>query len=275
MGACHLTMLAGPPKVGKSWLCLFLALQVAEAGHEVVYISSEDNERRLQSRLAAVCPFPPDGIHLIAGMSIKRALPKGNEAHTLIRALKAKHPALKCLIVDTLASIRAEPSGKSRKDEYALSEEEFSGLRRLAHDLDLAIVVVHHTRKATDNDASPVETILGSQGIAATVETIMVMRQEVGSRNAGLYITGKDVEQQELVLPWQGPGFGWPREMTEARLGSFQQKCLDYIRSHPRCMHGGLVAEFGCDKSQVSGAVAKLVERGLVEKQEGGHLIAK
>lgn len=270
-----LTMLAGPPKVGKSWLCLFLALQVAEAGHEVVYIASEDNELRLQSRLAAISPFPPSGIHFIAGLSSQKALPKGDEAHTLIRALKVKHPALECLVVDTLASIRAEPSGKSRKDEYALSEEEFSGLRRLAHDLDLAIVLVHHTRKATDSDASPVETILGSQGIAATVETIMVMRQEVGSRNAGLYITGKDVEQQELVLPWQGPGFGWPREMTEARLGSFQQKCLDFIRSHPRCMQGGLVAEFGCDKSQVSGAVAKLLERGLVERQEGGHLIAK
>ena len=38
-----LTMLAGPPKVGKSWLCFFFALQVAEAGHEVVYLASEDN----------------------------------------------------------------------------------------------------------------------------------------------------------------------------------------------------------------------------------------
>lgn len=270
-----LTMLAGPPKVGKSWLCMFLALQVAEDGHEVIYISSEDNDRRLKDRLLSVCPFPPIGIHFIAGLSSERPLPKGKAAHDFIKAVKNKHPAMKCLVVDTLAAIRAEPSAKTRKDEYALSEEEFSGLRQLAHDLDISIILVHHTRKVTDNTASPVESILGSQGIAATVETIMVMKQETGSQDVGLYITGKDVEQQELILPWQSPGFSWPREMTEARLGPFQRKCLDYIRSHPRCMQGGLVAEFKCDKSQVSGAVAKLVERGLVGKHDGGYLVAK
>lgn len=269
-----LTMLAGPPKVGKSWLCLFFALQVAEDGHEVIYIASEDNDRRLKDRLLSVCPFPPDGIHFIAGLSSARTLPKGKAAHAFVKALKNKHPAMKCLVVDTLAAIRAEPSAKTRKDEYALSEEEFSGLRQLAHDLDIAIIIVHHTRKVTDSTASPVESILGSQGIAATVETIMVMKQETGSQNVGLYITGKDVEQQELVLPWQSPGFSWPREMTEARLGSFQQRCLEYIRSHPRCMQGALIAEFDRDKSQVSRAVATLIQRGLVSKKDGERLVA-
>ena len=269
-----LTMLAGPPKVGKSWLCLFFALQVAEDGHEVIYIASEDNDRRLKDRLLSVCPFPPDGIHFIAGLSSARPLPKGKAAHAFIKALKDKHPAMKCLVVDTLAAIRAEPSAKTRKDEYALSEEEFSGLRQLAHNLDLSIIIVHHTRKVTDSTASPVESILGSQGIAATVETIMVMNQETGSQNVGLYITGKDVEQQELVLPWQSPGFSWPREMTEARLGSFQQKCLEYIRGHPRCMQGALIAEFYRDKSQVSRAVATLIQRGLVSKKDGERLVA-
>ena len=269
-----LTMLAGAPKVGKSWLCLFFALQVAEDGHEVIYIASEDNDRRLKDRLLSVCPFPPDGIHFIAGLSSARPLPKGRAAHAFIKALKDKHPAMKCLVVDTLAAIRAEPSAKTRKDEYALSEEEFSGLRQLAHDLDISIILVHHTRKVTDNTASPVESILGSQGIAATVETIMVMKQETGSQDVGLYITGKDVEQQELVLPWQSPGFSWPREMTEARLGPFQRKCLDYIRSHPRCMQGALIAEFDRDKSQVSKAVATLIQRGLVSKKDGERLIA-
>lgn len=270
-----LTMLAGPPKVGKSWLCLFCALQVAEAGHEVVYIASEDNDRRLKDRLVAVNPFPPDGIHFLAGLSCEKPLPKGDAALEFIKALKAKFPRLKCLVVDTLAAIRRQFPNKSTKEEYALAEEEFSALRRLAHELEISIIVVHHTRKSTDSEASPVESILGSQGIAATVETIMVMKQESGSQNVGLYVTGKDVEQQELVLPWQSPGFGWPKEMTEARLGTFQHKCLEFIRGHPRCMQGAIIAEFSCDKGQVSTAVNKLVERGLVTKHEGGYLVAK
>lgn len=264
-----LTMLAGPPKVGKSWLCFFFALQVAEAGHEVVYLASEDNDCRLQSRLSALCPFPPPDIHFIAGLSCEQPLPKGQAAHAFIRALKAKYPAMKCLVVDTLASIRAAPSSKTKKDEYTLSEEEFSGLRKLAHDLDLSIILVHHTRKAKEGDASPVETILGSQGIAATVETIMVMKPEIGSQDVGLYITGKDVEQQELVLPWQSPGFGWPQDMVEGRLGTFQQKCLEYIRAHPRCTQAAIVEHLSCDKGQLSAAVNKMITSGLISRREG------
>ena len=270
-----LTMLAGPPKVGKSWLCLFFALQVAEAGHEVIYIANEDNERRLQSRLCALSAFPPDGINFIAGLQCAKPIPKGEQAHIFIRALKDRHPKLKCLVVDTLAAIRSQPPEKSKKDDYALSEEEFSALRKLAHELDLAIVLVHHTRKASESDASPVETILGSQGIAATVETIMVMKQEKGSQDVGLYITGKDVEQQELVLPWQSPGFGWPSEMTIARLGPFQRKCLEFIRHHPRCMQSAIIAELGCDKGQLSKAIGTMAEYGLISRQEGGQLVAR
>ena len=142
-------------------------------------------------------------------------------------------------------------------------------MRKLAHDLDLSIILVHHTRKAKEGDASPVETILGSQGIAATVETIMVMKPEIGSQDVGLYITGKDVEQQELVLPWQSPGFGWPQEMIEARLGGFQQKCLDYVREHPRCTQAAIVEHLDCDKGQLSTAINKMVTSGLIIRREG------
>ena len=239
-----LTMLAGPPKVGKSWLCLFLALEVANHGHEVLYIANEDNERRLKSRVIDFNPFPPNGIHFLAGISSSRLLPKGHDAHDFIRALKDRYPKLKCLVVDTLASIRAEPPTKSKKDDYTLSEEEFSSLRKLAHELDLAIILVHHTRKATESDSSPVERLLGSQGIAATVETIMVMKQETGSQDVALHVTGKDVEQQDYVLPWQAPGFGWPKDMNEAQLGPFQRACFEYVKENPRCMQAAIAQAF-------------------------------
>ena len=270
-----LTMLAGPPKVGKSWLCLFLALEVANYGHEVLYIANEDNERRLKSRVIDVNPFPPNGIHFLAGISSIRLLPKGEAAHDFIRALKDRYPKLKCLVVDTLASIRAEPTTKSKKDDYTLSEEEFSSLRKLAHELELAIILVHHTRKATESDSSPVERLLGSQGIAATVETIMVMKQEIGSQNVALHVTGKDVEQQDWVLKWQAPGFDWPKEMTEARLGPFQQACLEYVKDHPRCMQAAIAQAFEKDPSQVSRAIRKLLECGLLTRDKDERLIAK
>src|SRR5947209_1653111 len=55
MIAQGITLLAGPPKVGKSWLCLQLAIAVAEGSDvlgipvekgEVLYLALEDTPRR-------------------------------------------------------------------------------------------------------------------------------------------------------------------------------------------------------------------------------------
>src|SRR5690606_37889798 len=79
-------LLAGPPKVGKSWMSLGLALSVAAGGQAmdsvpveggpVLYLALEDTPRRLQTRmrkilggdrapasltLATVCPPLPQG----------------------------------------------------------------------------------------------------------------------------------------------------------------------------------------------------------------------
>ena len=263
-----LTLIAGPPKVGKSWLCLFFALQIASDENEVIYLANEDNERRLKDRINSICPFPPDGLHFIAGLSAEKVVPKGDAAHDFLRALVSRRPATKCVIVDTLAAIRADISQKRNRDEYSLSEEEFSNLRKLAHELGITLILVHHTRKANENDAHPVERILGSQGIAATVETIMVMKQELGSQDIALHVTGKDVEQQDLCFPWERPGFGWPSELVEARLGPFQSKCLAYIKDNPRCTQTSITEALGCDKSQTSRAVDRLVERGLIIRND-------
>ncbi len=59
------TILAGRPKLGKSWLALDMALAVANGGRclgtdcdpgAVLYLALEDNRRRLQSRLQKLAP---------------------------------------------------------------------------------------------------------------------------------------------------------------------------------------------------------------------------
>ena len=60
-----LTLLAGKPKLGKSWLALDMALAVAGGGSvlgrecdpgAVLYLALEDNQRRLQRRLQRLEP---------------------------------------------------------------------------------------------------------------------------------------------------------------------------------------------------------------------------
>ena len=135
-------------------------------------------------------------------------------------------------------------------------------------------MAVHHNKKAAESDLSPLEQILGSQGIAATVETALVMQQVTGSQDVNLFATGKDIEQQEIRYKWQNPGFIKAGGALEASLGSFQRQCLNYIRDHPRCMQTAIVEYAGCSKSTVSHAVRKLAERGLISIKEDNRLIA-
>lgn len=161
-----------------------------------------------------------------------------------------------------------------REKNYDETENEFAALRRLAHELGIAIIVVHHTRKSTGAEASPLETILGSQGIGATVETALVLQQDVGSRNITVYLTGKDVDQRDIAYRWDNPGFQPQGDPVVAQLGAFQRKCLDCIRQHPRCRQTLIELQLGGDKGQISKAVGKLVERGLVQRTDDGLLIA-
>ena len=87
-------------------------------------------------------------------------------------------------------------------------------------------------------------------------------------------MTGKDVEQCDKYLSWNGHGYNIDDDVYEAQLGPFQRLVLDLIKESPRCMQKSIVVTTGKDQSQVSKAIDKLVEVGLVVKKEG-RLIAQ
>lgn len=266
-----LAMIAGAPKVGKSWFAMMLALEIASAGNEVIYIASEDNDRRLGDRLKQLAIFPPKELKLISGLSNVASIPRGVAAMEFLAQIKQEYPATACIMIDTVAAIRV-PS--QREKNYDETENEFAALRRLAHELGIAIIVVHHTRKSTGMETSPLETILGSQGIGATVETALVLQQVTGSRNITVHLTGKDVDQCDIAYRWDHPGFQLQGDPIVAQLGAFQRKCLECIEQHPRCRQALIEQQLDADKGQISKAVNKLVERGLVQRTDDGLLTA-
>ena len=266
----NLVLVGGAPKCGKSWYVMGLAEAIAAMGHRVVYIANEDNERRLKDRHAKISDFPSDKLIYISGLSSEKPLPKGDAAHGLIRALKQRYPDLKCLVVDTIQAIR----DASQKQDYAFVEGEFSKMRKLAHDLEITIVAVHHTKKKTDVETEPLDMVLGSQAIVATVETILVMQRVIGSRDVDLFITGKDVEQREdYRLSWTDRGFSDPQNRTLASLGPIQRAILEHVENHPRCNQAGICDALDKTKQQVSEAVNRLLEKGLLKSTEGMRLI--
>jgi hypothetical protein len=68
-------------------------------------------------------------------------------------------------IIDVLAKVR-KPTGN--KQLYEADYEALTGLTRLAGELGLAVVVVHHTRKMASDDL--METVSGSFGISGAAD---------------------------------------------------------------------------------------------------------
>jgi archaellum biogenesis ATPase FlaH/5S rRNA maturation endonuclease (ribonuclease M5) len=263
-----LAMLAGAPKAGKSWQVLCMAKDMLKAGKPVFYIAAEDNNRRLQGRINSVFITPPEGLICHAGLSQDEAIPRGQSALKYLEEIALRY-APSCIIIDTVASI-LKPHEKS--GNYNVSVDEYAALRKLAHKQKMAILVVHHTKKTTEVSLSPLEQILGSTGITATVETILVMENIIGKKDRKLHVTGKDVEQNEFYLAWNGAGYDFCEDAEVAGLGPVQLEVYELIKQYPRCSQGKLVNMIGKDQGQISKILYALQDKDLIMKLEQGYV---
>lgn len=100
------------------------------------------------------------------------------------------------VIIDTLQKVR-ENSGESNL--YATDYRDISLLKNLADKYHIAVVVVQHLRKQFDSD--PHNMVTGSTGLLGAADGSYVLKREnVGDKDAKLYIKGRDVEEQIMNI---------------------------------------------------------------------------
>lgn len=166
--------LAGHPKSGKSWLSLWLALCVSNGNDlwgfktnksKVLYFCLEDTENRIQDRLEGMPGSETDNL-----LFMYDAPNMDNGFDTFLRKIVNEEPGIKLVIVDTFQLIRGEQfAGNAYACEYA----EMNYLKKLAKELDITIILVHHLRKM--HDSSPQNMISGSTALAGGADTTFVL----------------------------------------------------------------------------------------------------
>jgi hypothetical protein len=207
-----LVLLAGKPKMGKSWLALALALSVAGGSSliegvtvqqgGVLYLGLEDTERRLRDRLRLLLGdhYPPEGLELVTSCP---RLDLGGRQH--IAAWLEAHPQARLVVVDTLALVRTPPRTRA-----SLYQEDYDALRALKYLADarrISLLVVHHLRKGSAED--PLDEISGSTGLTGAADALLVLQRTRGQSEALLHVTGRDVEEQELPLRFDAESGRW------------------------------------------------------------------
>lgn len=193
-----LHILAGSPKVGKSWLALWLAVTVAK-GEPVwslatrqgttLYLCLEDSVLRIQNRLFEITEDAPDSVHFCTECAI---IGRGLEEQ--MEAFLSEHPDTTLVIIDTLQMIRPV-----HDTTYANDYRDLSVLKRLADRHGIAILLIHHLRKEKAEDVF--QRISGTTAISGAVDSSFTLVEEKrGSGRARLTCVGRDIEYRELEL---------------------------------------------------------------------------
>ena len=208
-----ITILASPPKFGKSWMCMDLAISVA-GGTEfmglethqcgVIYLALEDGDFRLKDRgqkVAGGRPMP-DNLYLVKDAPILEDGLLG-----MLNNLVESCESVGMIIIDTLQKIRGT-AGKT-EGVYGYDYRELGQLHKYALDNNLAVVLVHHLNKGGD-DTDFVSRLNGSTGVSGAADTIVTLtRVKRGDDTTRMSITGRDVTERTLVIQMDWSNYRW------------------------------------------------------------------
>ena len=225
-----LHILAGSPKVGKSWLALWLAVTVAKGelvwGMGVkrgttLYLCLEDSVLRIQNRLFEITEDAPDSVHFCT-----ECAPIGQGLEEQVDTFVVAHPDTVLVIIDTLQMVRPVHDAT-----YANDYRDLSVLKRLADKHGIAILLIHHLRKEKADDVF--HRISGTTAISGAVDSSFILVEEKrGSGRVKLSCVGRDIEYRELELQrgsenvWElvsdsGTQAGQPGEQIVTLLSAF------------------------------------------------------
>lgn len=207
-----LTLIAGKPKVGKSWLMLHVGLATARGAFtlgdvycspgDVLYCALEDNKRRVQHRLNKLLKGEPapKRLRILSAGEMPLLSQGGLE---LIRNWIESVELPKLVVIDVLAKVRE----LRRKDQglYDADYAAMAGLKAIADKYGIAIVVIHHLRKMDAED--PLDQLSGTTGLTGAADTVLVLNRS--GAGTTLHGRGRDIEDIEKAVRFDKESCTW------------------------------------------------------------------
>lgn len=209
-------LLAGAPKVGKSFLVGQLAYHISNGKplwdypvHRgaVLYFALEDDKPRLQQRMSRM--FGVQAQDKLLFSVVAKQLGNGLEGQ--MEDFVREHPDTKLIIIDTLQKIR-----ESCADTYSYANDyEIIGkLKAFSDKHGICILVVHHTRKQPAGDKF--EMISGTTGLLGCADGAFVLQKEKSTdHTATLDAVGRDQGDQRLYLVRDEKTLAWQLDHAE------------------------------------------------------------
>lgn len=212
-------ILAGAPKIGKSFLVAQIAYHVSTGqklwGYEVhqgtvLYLALEDDYQRIQSRM-----FMMYGVEDTPHLHFATAAGKiGNGLDEQLENFMREHPDTKLIIIDTMQKIR-EVGGEAYS--YASDYEIIGKLKQFADKHCICVFTVHHTRKQPAGDSF--EMISGTTGLLGCADgSLLMQKKKRTALDVTIDVVGRDQQDQILYLKKDPKTQIWNLEKMENEL---------------------------------------------------------
>lgn len=206
-----LSVIAGPPKEGKSWWCLNLSLSVATGTEiigfetnkcEVLYLSYESKQEELQHRLNIMLQGDPmpNGVHFCTDIKTL-----DNGLLEFLQDTINQYPNIKLIIIDTLQFIRSTKTGGGTL--YQKEYREMSILKGFADKNNVCILAVHHLKNTPTKDVFA--KMYGSNAIRGATNTNIVMIKDDDTSNVQFHVESRDVENTIKIIQMNNENCRW------------------------------------------------------------------
>ncbi len=230
-------LFAGSPKIGKSFFMAQLGYHVATGTSiweypvrrgAVLYLALEDDYGRLQGRLNQMFGVEAvDGLHFAT-----RAKTLADGLNDQLAEFLQAHPDTRLIIVDTLQKVR-EAGNESYS--YAMDYQSITALKLFSDRHNVAILVVHHTRKMEASDSF--DMISGTNGLLGAADGAFILQKKKRTDpTATMQIVGRDQQDQELTLEFNHERCIW--ELTKAEKPTFKRQPDPFILKIAGFMEG-------------------------------------
>ena len=199
-----LNLLAGAPKLGKSWLSLGIGAAIANGdpalgGIEVergpvLYCALEDTGRRLQRRRRQMFAAGGRAAPLLTLETACPTMPNGGDA--VIVEWIEQNPGARLVIIDTFEKMRG--ATRHGVSAYAADYAAAGRFKTIADTYGVPILLIHHVRKQAAEDWQ--DLVSGTNGLTGAVDATLVLERSRGQADGVLHVTGRDVVENDYAM---------------------------------------------------------------------------
>ena len=246
-----LSFIAGPPKFGKTYLDLQLAVSVA-SGEEflgravlnpcnVLYLYLEGDAAQVKQRLHDIYGEGrrfPRGLYFVHEI---QSLSEGGLGE-LFRIVTDYD--IRLVIIDTWQLVRGEAT--LRGTAYQREYNELTSLRNeLYGKLGVSVLLTHHTKQIiSGKHVDDLHMLNGSSALSGCADAVLLITGKRGSDRYWLTAHGRTFEDVEIAMERTNP-MGW--RVAGVGTPSLQKRILEILAEHPRgvtatCIHAVIPA---------------------------------